>query len=210
MTAADVTTKDDPLATPLGRNIQPDDKRFDIVFAQNQALQRQIDSMRETPPLVLLVNPSNFERSYERIADSSAKARQGNIVHLWTERPLVISCKGETAAQYIVDPQGFGGLTGENRIFSLSYMNLLSLVLMYKNNGMIYADSVEKGSEGIGMLPASVFIYYDNHIYIGAFDDFSIDDTADKPYNMEYSFKFSVRLDIECAEINDLYISPIV
>lgn len=210
MTSSNVTdpVADDPLSGPLGRNIAPDAQRLDIVQKQIEALKEQIETMRATPPLMLLLNPQDFERSYERIADSSAKGRQGHIVHLWTENPLSISCKGMTAAQYAVDAEGSGGLTGANRVYSLSYKNLMSLVMIYRNNGMIFTGQndfyVEKGSDGIGLIPASVFIYYDGHVYIGSFDDFSIDDSGDKPFNLEYSFKFKARYDIEVSVDTDL------
>lgn len=214
MVSDNVTDPDDPLSNSLGRKTNPDKDVVEKTQKQVDDINKQIDAMKQIPPLLLLINPSGFERSYERIADSSSKGRQGNIVHMWTENPLSISCKGVTAAQYAIDASGHGGLTGANRIHSLSYENLMSLVLMYRNNGMIFTGKndyyVENGSDGIALLPASIYIYYDGHVYIGSFDDFSVDDSGDKPYNMEYSFKFTVRYDIETPDGGDGFSSGIL
>jgi len=119
------------------------------------------------------------------------KGRYGNIVHLWLEKPVTISASGVTAGQYIVDAEGNGGLTNVNRIHSVSYQNLLSLFFLYKNNGVIFGSS--KADRGIPILSCSLYIYYDQRLYVGSFDDFGIQDSGDKPHNMAYNFKFTVR-----------------
>ena len=150
-------------------------------------------SIRATPPLVMLINPSQFSRNYENAVDSSPKTRHGHVVHAWLERPMKIGCTGVTAGQYVVDMEGAGGLTNANRIHSISYGNLLSLVAIYKNNGIVYSGP--EGEIGIPIVPFTIFIYYDDHVYLGSFDDFSVEDSADKPFQMSYSFSFTVRYD---------------
>ncbi len=188
----------DNLDSTYGRNIRVDDQRLEITDKYIASIREDIEQFKLTPPLLLLVNPETFERSYEAAVDSSAKGRQGHIVHLWIEKPMSISSKGVTAGQYSIDASGQGGLTSLNRVQSLSYQNLLSLVMMYKNNGIIFDKfSRDSGSLGVPIIQMSVYIYYDNRLYIGSFDDFSVDDSADKPYNMEYSFRFNVRYETE-------------
>lgn len=190
-----VTDPNDPLNDGLGRSVQvADEERQAIAAAQTLALRIQIDLLNNTPPLVLLINPSRFERAYEQGTDSSPKGRYGNIVHNWLERPFSIDCEGVTAGQYAVDAEGSGGLTNVFRVYSLSYANLLSLLMIYKNNGVLFAG--DESDRGIPVLGMSVFIYYDEHIYIGSFDTFSISDSSDKPYNMSYQFRFNVRYDL--------------
>ncbi|HEY8096299.1 MAG TPA: hypothetical protein VIE65_09465, partial [Methylobacter sp.] len=182
----------DPLANRFGRNIrQADEARIDSAQKQTSALKRQIDAIHATSPLLLLINPSEFARSYEASIDNGIKGRYKNIVHTWLERPGIISSNGVTAGQYIVDAEGSGGLTNTYRIHTVSYQNLLSLVLTYKNNGILFAGS--ESDRGIPILACSLYIYYDQILYIGSFDDLSVSDSADRPYNMSYSFKFSVR-----------------
>lgn len=185
----------DPLSSALGRPVQlADATQQRIVANQVKALQRQIRAVQSVPPLVLLVNPKTFNRSYENSSDTGVKGRYGQIVHTWLERPFTIDASGVTAGQYAVDTEGSGGLTNVNRIHSLSYKNLLSLVGIYKNNGSLLSGT--EADKGIPILGMSVFIYYDEHVYLGSFDSFNVDDTADKPYNMAYNFKFSVRYDL--------------
>ena len=80
----------------------------------------------------------------------------------------------------------------------------MSLVMLYKNNGSLYdsptglktTDGTAAAGDGSILIPGSMFIYYDDHVYIGSFDNLSITDAADKPHNMAYSFSFTVRYDI--------------
>lgn len=186
----------DPLQTSIGRNIRVDADRKKLTDQYLQSIRSDIEQLRQTKPLLMLVNPSSFDRAYEPTVDSGAKGRQGHVVQMWLEHPFSISCKGVTAGQYAFDQDGAGGLVQTDRVQSLSYQNLLSLVYTYRNNGVIF-DKFTQGSLGVPILAFSVYIYYDNHLYIGSFDDFTVDDSADKPYNMEYSFKFNVRYDME-------------
>ncbi len=195
LTHGDVTDAEtDPAGDRVGKNLRVDESRLEVVNRQVAALRQQIELIRSTPALLMLVNPSEFSREYEQTADSGTKGRYGNIVHLWLEKPLSINCSGVTAGQYVVSSEGAGGINGEYRVYSASYQNLLSLVLLYKNNGIIYAG--QESDRGIPILTYSAFIYYDNHIYIGSFESFEVQDSASKPHNMAYSFKFIARYDM--------------
>jgi len=188
----------DPGSVRLKKNVRAaDGKRQVIAKAQVDALRAQIEAISWIPPLLMLVNPREFSRNYEQAIDNSPKGRFGHIVHSWLERPMKITASGVTAAQYVIDGGGGGGLTAERRVHSLSYHNLMSLLMTYKNNGVIFAGVEAKAERGIPVATFSLYIYYDNHIYIGSFDDFAIDDRADQPYNMGYSFKFNVRYDMD-------------
>jgi len=203
-----------------GRNIVvSSEERLIKARAQSEELTNQIKIANKIPSLLMLINPSEFTRSYEHQIDSP-KGRRGQIVHMWLEKPLSISSKGVTAAQYVFGPtpdnananknyprQG-GGITNINRLHSLSYVNLMSLVMMYRNNGHLYTQISDQDQNfGIPVISMSIFIYYDGHIYIGSFDDFSVDDSADKPYNLSYNWKFTARYDFEVPGINDQTIS---
>lgn len=188
----------------LGRNIAlASQERINAVKKQTAALQQQIDLLNNMPPLLLLINPSEFIRNYEHTTDSGPKGRYGNIVHIWLEKPMKISGRGVSAGQYAIAAGYHGGLTAENRVHSLSYQNLMSLAMIYKNNGVVFTGSEVKSQAGIPILACSIYIYYDNHIYIGSFNDFSIDDDANKPFNMSYTFSFDVRydLDVESSQL---------
>lgn len=193
---------DDPL-NRTGRNIRVSDRRFAVVKKQVDELKAQAEAARQVPGLLMLTNPTDFQRSYEHSVDAP-KARGGHVVHMWLERPLSISCKGVSAAQYAVDASGSGGLTGALRTHSLSYRNLMSLAMLYRNNGQLFTGAASgQDKTGVPTLMMSVFIYYDGHIYIGSFDDFQVDDSADKPHNLAYSWKFTARYDIDVSHVTD-------
>jgi len=193
----------------FGRNLRESDKRKPVVDAQIQALRRQLELFQAIPPLALLLNPREFTKNYEKSVDDGNKGRQKNIVHLWLEKPLSISGKGVTAAQYVLNIDGSGGLNHHNRIHSISYQNLMSLVLTYRNNGIAFTGSESSDyNQGIPSIPMSLFIYYDQHMYIGSFDSFEITDSGDKPHNLEYSFKFTTRYDFPVLSDNGTSNTP--
>ena len=203
MVSGDITDIDatDPLSFVAGRNIRAttDQDRARVVSLQVAQINAQIKAIQQTPPLSTLINPQEFTRSYENSFDAP-KARRGHIVHTWLEKPLIISCKGQTAGSYVFDStSGAGGLTNRYRCRALSYRNLMSLVRIYKNNGYIYTGNAFGGGANANMplLAMSVYVYFDDHLYIGSFNEFSISDSADRPFNFEYSLSFNVRYDIQ-------------
>jgi hypothetical protein len=190
------TDKDDPLADAYGRNIVADTGRMAVIREETQQIQDAINKLMALPSLVMLVNPQEFRRSHENMVDFGVKVRTGNVVHTWFEQPIKINASGVSAAQYAIAADLSGGLTNYNRLHSLSYMNLMSLLLIYKNNGMVYGQS-GTWDEGVIILPGAVYIYYDDRLYIGSFDSFGITDDATKPHNLTYNFSFTVRYDMD-------------
>ena len=209
MTNGNVTDPtQDPLGNSLGRNITiANAQRVQAVQAQTNYLNGQIALIQQTPALMMLVNPQEFTRNYEQTTDP-VKTRSGFIVNMWLEKPLSITSKGVSAGQYAFQPGSGGGLVHYNRIQTVSYQNLMSLVAMFKNNGYIFTDgSFGQSNQGIPLIALSLYIYYDNHLYIGSFDEFEITDDGMKPYNLSYSWKFTVRYDIDTTQVSDTFIS---
>jgi hypothetical protein len=198
MSTGSVTSlESDPAGDRIGKLVEYDPSRDVVVKQQIKALRDQIAIIQNTPGLLMLVNPSNFAMSHENSVDNSVKGRKGNITHVWFEKPISINGSGVTAGQYVISPDGDGGITNELRVYSASYQNLLSLFAIYKTNGIIFSGAESGAESGIRQLGYSVFIYYDNHIYVGSFDSFEIQDSGSKPHNMSYSFKFNVRYDFD-------------
>ncbi len=209
MSNGTVTTADtaDPLSDQLGRNIRISDTRAAVVQKQTNDLNYQIQLIQSTPALVMLINPSEFTRSYEHTVDP-VKSRSGFVINMWLERPPSISCKGTTAGQYFFRSDGSGGLTNFNRVQSISYKNLMSLVSIYRNNGYTYMNpAISADNAGVPLVPVSCFIYYDNHLYIGSFDEFTVTDDGNKPFTLSYNWKFTVRYDVDTTSVADALIS---
>jgi len=113
----------------------------------------------------------------------------------------------------------YSGLNRYNRRKSLSFQDIISILTIYRNNGAIYQRTskikgqptstklikdkkfninirspqiLEQAKNRISIL-GDVYMYYDRTIYLGAFDDFSITESTEKPYSLDYNISFSVR-----------------
>lgn len=206
--AADLTDGeyDDPMKM-VGRHISVDEARAEVVKKQVDELRQQIEIAKNVPALQLLINPNTFSRRYEHQVDY-AKGRRRPIVSMWHEKPVVISGKGTTAAQYAIRQSGEGGLTSSNRINSLAYENLISLASIYRNNGLTFTSGLgDSSNSGVPLISMSVYIYYDGTVYIGSFDSFSISDSAEKPFNLEYSFDFTCRYEVPIGSYAETLLS---
>lgn len=168
-----------------------------------RALQVTIQQMAATPPLKLLVNPESFKVSSQKIISDGNWGRNGAGVGIehWGDAQDTISVSGRVAGFYAIptDNPANGGLSRSARNFSESYQNLLSLFLIYRNNGGIWLEDFAdaKGAQTVKpnnlALVGSVYIYYDSTIYIGSFDSFEISESDAAPFTLSYSFNFTVR-----------------
>lgn len=172
---------------------------------QRSALSAAIDAMSKVPPLKLLVNPTSFKFSVDKIVSDGNWGRNGPIVEHWGNQQEKLEGSGKLAAFYALDIGGkkegsSGNSPGLNRTarnFSASYQNFLSLYLLYKNNGGVwltddYASTLSEIRKNLTVL-GSLYIYYDGIFYVGSFDNFSITETDTAPFTLEYSFSFTVR-----------------
>lgn len=107
-----------------------------------------------------------------------------------------------------LSPGGASGGPGITRIarqYSQAYQNFLSLWLIYKNNGGIWlppfststvSPSFQSGQtsqvNNLSVL-GSVYIFYDNILYLGSFDSFNLTESETAPYTLEYNYSFTVR-----------------
>jgi hypothetical protein len=165
-----------------------------------------LDRMRTTPPLRLLVNPVSFKISSEKVVSDGNFTREGPIIEHWGEQQDKMSISGKIAAFFAIDTLpssnaenlgGGPGLTRVARQYSASYQNFLSLYLLYRNNGGLFvntlADNLKNNLLSRLALVGSIYIYYDNTLYIGSFDSFDVTEADTAPYSLEYSIEFTVR-----------------
>lgn len=187
------------LAANLSLNRENLGKRFDEQqLSTIKLMQAALDQMARTPPLRLLVNPQSLRVQASKIISDGNWGRNGPIVEHWGEEQDKIEASGKIAAFYSMDAYDANGpgLTRTARQFSSSYQNLMSLWLIYKNNGGIwFPDPISpSGSRAKNLsVVGSVYLYYDEILYIGSFDNFSITEAEGSPFSLEYSFSFSVR-----------------
>ncbi len=169
--------------------------------AEIKATTIAIQQMRDTPPLRLLVNPATFKVSSEKVIADGNWTRNGPIIEHWGEGQDKLEASGKVAGFFAIDANspnsdasGEGpGLTRVARNFSASYHNLLSLWLLYRNNAGIYTKSLDGTELARLSMVGSIYIYYDDIMYVGSFDSFNLTEADDKPYTLEYNFQFTVR-----------------
>jgi len=110
---------------------------------------------------------------------------------------------GSATAPYPETVGTYPGLTRNARQFSFAWQNFLSLFLLYRSNGGLYLtdfyeaahqkDTTKAFTDTILSVVGSIYIYYDNILYIGSFDTFTITEADTAPFTIEYSFSFTVR-----------------
>jgi len=165
-----------------------------LQIAETQAA---LEAMKRAPPLRLLVNPLSFAVKGSKIVQDGSWGRSGPIIEHWGEEQETVSASGKVAGFFAIDVTGAQGpgLTRNARQFSSGWRNLMSLYMFYKNNGGVYLnDHLTVGGEKRNLsLVGSIYIYYDNILYIGSFTTFTLNETADAPFTAEYSFEFNVR-----------------
>jgi GH24 family phage-related lysozyme (muramidase) len=191
------------------------------------ATQQAIQQMANTPPLKMLVNPTSFKLSAEKIIADGDWGRNGPIVEQWGEAQDKLEASGKVAAFYSLDVGGTGaaggvyggpGITRIARQYSAAYQNFLSLWLLYKNNGALWinpmafspmspntgtASPAASQATNLSVL-GSIYLYYDNILYIGSFDNFNLTESETAPYTLEYNFSFTVRATFLLDNTDDL------
>jgi hypothetical protein len=204
--------------------LDSDFKSADQKFIVRIPISFQIDyknrKITNPPELFLLINPSNLNFSSSKKINSEF-ARGGYITEEWGDLQEILEFSGKIGGYYVLNPKvGFSGLNRHDRTKSPSFRNLMNLLMIYRNNGMIYdntppssqknkSDSLMKNTKvlkqnvrsskmavskknriiGVG----DVYLNYDGVSYRGSFDSFSIEEKADEPYTLSYSFSFTVR-----------------
>lgn len=163
-----------------------------------------LETMKNTPPLRMLVNPQSFKISSEKIVSDGNWTRNGPVIEHWGEQQDKMEFSGKIAAFMALDAvapnaddkyEGGGpGLTRMARHYSDSYQNFMSLWLLYRNNAGLYLNGLE-GSADIARLSmlGSIYVYYDGIMYFGSFDNFNITESDTAPHTLEYNIQFTVR-----------------
>ena len=137
----------------------------------------------------LLINPTSMNHGKTSTVNSSY-TREGYVTQVWGVNQGLITSNGTTAAFMI---EG-GGLTNTARRRSLAYGNFLSFLFTYRNNGYQFYDPTalkQQLTRVIGLIHG-VEMIYDNQTFMGHFNNFTIDENAERPFLFDYNFEFVV------------------
>jgi len=167
---------------------------------ERKMAQRELEAMKNTPPLRMLVNPDTFKRSTEKVR-TEEHTRKGPITQTHGNGQLKLDISGKVAGFFAIDaehPDTGGeapGLTRMARHYSAGYQNFMSLYLLYRNNGKLFTyDGYGSGLSRTLSMVGSVYIYYDGELFIGSFDNLNVTESETSPFRLEYNMQFTCRV----------------
>jgi len=150
----------------------------------------ELDIEDSPPPLVLLINPESLDTKFApKVSETRVRwydrRESGYVFDVHHDELTVLSASGKSAMFYTNL-----GITSEDREQTVGWENIQHLVALYRNNGMNFNSKPNLKSliNSVGR----VVITYDAFIYRGSFDSFSLTETQEKPFNLEFSFEFKV------------------
>ena len=146
---------------------------------------RQLSAVINTPPLVLLVNPSTLQLSYTKVQQYSDRTRYGFKFHQWGEEQVKLSITAKCGA-YV---SGERGVQFASRQDSASWQNLMAAFHLYRNNGYIY-DTI--GKSNAHHMVGALSISYDGWTYYGHMESFSwTEEEGLQNGGIEFSMEFT-------------------
>lgn len=140
------------------------------------------------PPLVMLINPKTFERNSSKII-TQQKTRGGWVEYHWGDELDTLTASGATAS-FVLPYAGLASGSSKpyvNRTITMGYLNFLSLLEIYRSNGLIWDE------KGIPVSAGTIRLFYDNTYYSGYFESFSFQESDRIPYRFNIDFVFKVQ-----------------
>lgn len=145
------------------------------------------------PVLVLLIGPQAMDSTFSKVI-SETRVRGGWVLEHWGEDLDQLSASGTSGA--FISGTNPGGLTRYDRRGTAAFQNIRSLETLYRNNGVNYVSSSNTPELVLGgdliKSVGSVMITYAGVLWVGRFASFSLEETADKPFCVDWSFQFVV------------------
>lgn len=141
----------------------------------------------------MLISPNNLNHGKTN-ATSSAYTRLGWINQLWGPNQDVLTATGRTAV--FMAPKA--GVTTFYRKQSFGFLNFMAMVNTYKSNGYQIMDPtqardvVEVANSRVINVVNGVEISYDNDIFTGHFNTFTLDEAVESPFTFSYNFEFII------------------
>lgn len=147
--------------------------------------------------MVLHVNPISMNISYASVIER-IQTRGGFVEQHWGE--------GVRGLDFNMSTGGFmrlySGLsnitggpgaidTGGTRRQTIAYDKYLDLMGLFHNNGSVYDTTGKIVFQGI------IKVSFDGGIYFGWFSDFSVNESAEKPYQFALTAKFSIDHEVQ-------------
>lgn len=167
-------------------------------------IRRQVEAIRNAPPLTLLVNPAEMSVTYDKVQSYSDRARSGYVFQAWGENQPTISFSGSTAGFVVgagsipnVGQQGpTSGYQWAARRDSAAWQNFIALMHFYRSNGYIY-DTI--GKSEAHLFVGSVVVTYDDWEYVGNIDSLNYSFDENSPLRVQFDMQFVVNRMVDLA-----------
>ena len=138
-------------------------------------------SLETVPSLVLFINPETFNQGYSKIKNVY-QTLEGIVEEHYGDELDTLSCSGSTAGFYSKDD----GLTHILRKKTEAYKNFKDILDLFSSNGKIYDN------KGIPIYDGNIQLTYDGGIYLGYFESFNYEDSAELIYRLTFDFSFKI------------------
>ena len=139
--------------------------------------------------LVLHCNPSSLRVSRQRQVER-IQTLGGFVEQHWGDSTIGLSAEASTGGFV----RAYGGLSnvtsfdaaGGSRRETIAYDKFLDLLALFHSNGAIYDAS------GNVALQGCVKVTFDEGVYLGWFNTFTVTENAEQPFSFKVSFEFTV------------------
>jgi len=137
----------------------------------------------------MLINPESMNHGKTNTANFSY-TRRGYVTQLWGPGQDTLTATGKTA-MFLSPEEGLATIYAKK---SFGFLNFMALFNAYRNNGYRLIDPSNPLIDEIRVISViqGVEIYYDGQIYLGHFNTFTMDETADNPFILSYNFEFVI------------------
>jgi hypothetical protein len=146
----------------------------------------------EGSKLVLHVNPASMKISHQKRIER-IQTRGGWVEQHWGDGVESVGFDMATGG-FMRLYAGLSNLTGMSqggsRRETIAYDKYLDMLALFQNNGSIY------DSRGNVVLQGQVKITFDGGVFTGWFDTFSVQETADGPFQFKLSAGFTVHHEV--------------
>lgn len=185
-----------------GRNIRP--VIFDVLASDYQT-----SLLPDDYKLVLHVNPTSMKFSSTKVIQR-IQTRGGFVEQHWGEGSRTIAFEMATGGFMRLysglsnittggDLTKVGSAVTSGRRDTIAYDKYLDMLALFHNNGMVYDDRGEIVFNG------AIKCTFDEGEYTGWFNDFTVSESAEKPYQFDLSASFTIR-----TESYSLKTTPII
>jgi hypothetical protein len=143
--------------------------------------------------LVLYTNPQSMQINYARRV-ARIQTKGGFVEQHWGDDTQTISFSAVTGG-FMRLYSGLSNVTnpgaGGTRRETLAYDRYLDMLALFHNNGSVYDSAGSVIWQGI------IKIIFDGGVFYGWLSDFSVDESAEKPYMFTMSFTFTVSKEVQ-------------